>query len=151
METFTRVVVLLVDAGGVVLAGPRRTLVDVKLAVVALETGHAEAVELGHPVHTDGPVLTRVGRALVHVLFAVPPFVPRRTLTPKALGEQCAVAVVLAGRVHAVCDARFAVDSAVPGRTPAEVAVELIHAEGPRCGTRVALAFVYVLGAVVTG
>ena len=84
-KTFTLVVVLLVDAGGVVLAGTRRTLIDVKLAVVALETGHAKAVELGHPVHTDRPVLTRVGRALVHVLLAVPPFEPHRTLAPEAL------------------------------------------------------------------
>ena len=45
----------------------------------------------------------------------------------------------------------FAVISAVPGRAPAKVAVELVHADGTRFGTWIALAFVYVLGAVVAG
>lgn len=50
------VVVHVVEAGAVVAAGPGRALVDVDLAVGALEAGHAEAAVLARAVPADGPV-----------------------------------------------------------------------------------------------
>lgn len=53
------IVVHVVEAGAVVAAGPGRALVDVDLAVGALEAGHAEAAVLARPVPADGPVPAR--------------------------------------------------------------------------------------------
>lgn len=149
LQALTLVVVLLVDTGGVVLTGPRRTLVDVDLTVVSLEARHAEALERGHSVYTDGSVLTRLRQTLVHVLLAGLPLEPRRAAALEAFRSQHAAPVVPAGFVHAVGYVRLAVLSSEPRWTPAEVSVELIHAHGAGLGAGATRALVHLLGAVV--
>lgn len=149
LQALTLVVVLLIDAGAVVLAGPRGALVDVDLAGVTLETGDAEAAELRLAVHADGPVLAGLRGALVHVALAGLPFEPRRAEAPEALRAQHAGPVAPAGPVDAVRHARPAAPPAVASGTPAEVPVGLVHAQGAGPGARVALALVHLLGAVL--
>ena len=57
-QALTLIVVLLIDAGGVVLTGSRSTLVNVDFTVITLKTRYTEAVELCHSVYTDGSILT---------------------------------------------------------------------------------------------
>lgn len=80
--TFALVVIHLVNTRPVVLAGSGGTLVDVQVAVVALEPGHAKTLVPVDAVFADGPILTRVGETFINVVLAVPPLVPRCTLTP---------------------------------------------------------------------
>lgn len=79
--TFTLVVIHLVNTRPVVLAGSGGTLVDVQVAVVALEPGHAKALVPVDAVFADGPILTRVGETFINVVLAVPPLVARCTMT----------------------------------------------------------------------
>lgn len=63
--TFTLILVHQVEAGGVILAWRRRTLINVYLAVVPLEARHTEAHVLVQFIHTDGFILARVRCAFV--------------------------------------------------------------------------------------
>lgn len=148
-QTLALVVVLLVDARGVVLARPGRALVDVNLARVPLEAGHAEAVELCHPVHANGSVLAGLRRALVHVVRARLALESRRAAALEALRLQMAGGVVAARPVRAVGHACPALASAVSLGAPAEIAVGSVHAQGTGCAAGVARALVHFLGAVV--
>lgn len=78
--TFALIVIHLVNTRPVVLAGSGGTLVDVQIAVVALEPGHAKTLVHVDAVFADGPILTRFGETFINVLLAVPPLVPRGTL-----------------------------------------------------------------------
>lgn len=80
--TFALVVIHLVHTRAVVLAGSGGALVDVQVAVVALEPGHAKTLVPVDAVFADGPVLTRVGETFVNVVLAVPPLEPRCTIAP---------------------------------------------------------------------
>lgn len=57
-KTVALIVVHLIGTGPVVLTRPRCTLVNVQVAVVALETRHTEALVSVDAVFTDGSVLT---------------------------------------------------------------------------------------------
>lgn len=72
-DAVAQVVIHLVQAGAVVLAGPGGALVDIYFAVVALEPRHAETAVLIPPVPADGSVLAGVGGALINVVSAVGP------------------------------------------------------------------------------
>lgn len=148
-ETLALVVILLVDAGGVVLARPRRTLVDVNLTVVTLEARHAEAVELCHSIHANGSVLAGLRRTLVHIIRASLALESRRTAALEAVWLQLAGSVVPAGSVHAVGHTCPALASTVSLRTPAEIPIRSVHAQGTGCAAGVARALVHFLRAVV--
>lgn len=148
-QTLALVVILLVDAGGVVLARPRRALVDVNLTVVSLETRHAEAVELRHSVHTNGSVLARLRRTLVRILRASLALESRRAVTLETVRLQLAGSVVPAGSVHAVGHTCPALASTVSLGTPAEIPIGSVHAQGTGCAAGVARALVHFLRAVV--
>lgn len=141
--------ILLVDAGGVVLAGPRCTLVDVDLTVVSLETRHTEAVEFCHSVHANSSVLAGLRHTLVHIFRAGLAVKSRRTMALETIWLQLAASVVPAGSVHAVGHTGSAVLSSISLRTPAEIAIGPVHAQRPGCAAGVALALVHFLCAVV--
>lgn len=141
--------ILLVDAGGVVLAGSRCTLVDVDLTVVSLETRHTEAVELCHCVHADGSVLAGLRRTLVHIFRAGLAVKSRRAVALETLWLQLAGSVVLAGSVHAVGHTCSALPSSISLRTPAEIPIGPVHTQRAGRVAGVALALVDFLCAVV--
>ena len=101
-QALADVAILRVDTGGVVLTGMRRTLVDVNLAVVTLETRHTETVVLRHAVHADGPVLARVRETLVNVLLAVIPVESHSAAAFVAVRQTGASPVVFTGLVRTV-------------------------------------------------
>lgn len=149
-QAFTLVVVLLIDAGGVVLTGSWRALVDVNFAVVALKPWHAEAVILCHSVHTDSSILTGHWFTLIDIFLTGVPLKPWCTLAFKALWLQYTSPLVLAGFIDAVSHMRLAILSSVPNRTPAEVSVQLVYAQRARLCARVALTFIHLLCAVIS-
>lgn len=109
-RTAALVVVHVVEAGAVVAAGPGRALVDVDLAVGALEAGHTEAAVLARAVPADGPVPARPRRALVDVVPAHGPAEAGRAEAAEAACSLHARAVVqagLAGAHGALCLAAF--------------------------------------------
>lgn len=148
-QALALVVILLVDAGGVVLAGPRRTLVDVNLTVVPLETRHAEAVELCYSIHANGSVLAGLRRTLVHIFRAGLALKSRRTAALETVWLQLAGSVVPAGLVHAVGHTCPTLASPVSLGTPAEIPIGSVHAQGTGWAAGVARALVHVLRAVV--
>lgn len=148
-QALALVVILLVDAGGVVLAGPRRTLVDVNLTGVSLEAGHAEALKLCYSIHANCSVLAGLRRALVHIFRARLAFKSRRTAALEPVWLQLAGSVVSARPVHAVGHACPALASSVSLRTPAEIPIGSVHAQGAGGAAGVARALVHFLCAVV--
>lgn len=84
-EALAFIPVLLVDTGPIILAGPRGALIDVDLAIIALEAWHTETVKLGHAVHADSAVLARMGCTLIYILFTMLPVKPPCTVTLKPL------------------------------------------------------------------
>lgn len=148
-QALALVVVLLVDAGGVVLAGPRRTLVDVDLAGGSLETRNAEAVELCHPVDANGSILAGLRPTLVHIFCAGLALESWCAAALEAFWLQVAGSVVLAGQVQTVAHVGPALPSSESLRTPAEVPIELVHAQRAGCEAGVAGTLIHFLGAVV--
>lgn len=150
LQALTLVVVLLIDAGRVVLTRPWRALVDVDLTVVALEARHTEAVELHHSVQADGSVLTGLRQTFIHILLTGASLIPLCTHTFKALWAQYAGPIVPAGLIDAVGHMCEAVRPAEPSGTPAEVPVQLVHAHRPWVRAGVAQALIHLLRAVIT-
>lgn len=132
------------------MAGSGGTFVDVQVAVVALEPRHAETLVHVDTVLADGPILTRLGVTFVNVLITVRPLVARHTLAlvpnVEDVGTSSTVLTRLFGTSAHVIQAVVPCESdgAVAG-----IAVESIQTVRARTFARVALALVYILGAVV--
>lgn len=112
------VVVHVVEAGAVVVAGPGRALVDVDLAVGALEAGHTEAAVLARAVPADGPVPAGPRRALVDVVPAGGPAEAGRAeaaVAARSLHTRAVVQAGLAGAHGAFCLAAFSTRLASTG------------------------------------
>lgn len=91
------VVVPAVEAGPVVPAGPGGALVDVDLAVGALEARHAEAAVLVGLVQAEGAVPAGAGGALARLLLAAGPRVAGRAEAGEGPAPLAAGAAVQAG------------------------------------------------------
>lgn len=154
------VVVHVVEAGAVVAAGPGRALVDVDLAVGALEAGHAEAAVLARPVPADGPVPARPRRALVDVVPARGPAeagLAEAAEPARSLHTRAVVQAGEAGAHGALCLAAFSTgarlaSTGVPSRAVhtfkprvcARAALTLINAvTGSACRARPTHAFIF--------
>lgn len=133
------VAVHVVEAGALVAAGPGRALVDVDLAVGALEAGHTEAAVLARAVPADGPVPARPRGALVDVVPAGGPAEAGPAEAAVAARSGHAGAVVQAG----VAGALGALGPAASSSGAATgVPSWAIHAFQPRVCARAALALI---------
>jgi len=142
-------VVHLIQTGAVVLTGSGGALVDVQVAVGALEPRHAEALVGVQPVLTDGSVLTGLRAALVHVLLAAPALEPGGTPAPRPqVGDVHAGGGVLARQLRTGGDVPLTVGPPQPRGAAAGVSVDGVDAVGADPLTWGALAPVDVLGAV---
>lgn len=134
------VVVHVVEAGAVVAAGPGRALVDVDLAVGALEAGHAETAVLARAVPADGPVPAGPRGALVDVVPAGGPAEAGQAQAAepaRGLHTGAVVQAGLAGAHGAFCLAAFSIQLASTG-----VSAGAVHTFKPRGCARAALTLI---------